>query len=87
MNQNLIDWVFKQELTRSSDKLTLLAFAFNSYRDDLSSPTIASIARQTGMSPLTIMSCTKHLLEGKYIVDTGEKNGKSRIFRFPFEAV
>lgn len=87
MNQNLIDWIFKQHVQHSSDKLTLLAYAYNSYLDNLTCPTVASIARLTGLSTQTINTATKRLLKDSYIIDTGSKSGKSHVYRFPDEAV
>lgn len=85
MNFNLIQWAFNQHTRRSSEKLTLVAMAYHSYRDNLSSQTVARLCRDTGLAAATVSAAIRSLEIGGYIIDTERKSGKTRVYRFPDE--
>lgn len=73
-------WVFEQEIRPSSVKFVLLALAdyMGSYRGENTVwPSIASLAAKTSQDRKTVIAAIDTLVEQGFLVDTGERVGKT----------
>lgn len=78
MSIEAINWVLKQKLEKSSCKFVLLMIANCADQDGVGWPSAAYISEATCLNIKTVEKAIKYLKDENWIIDTGQKSGKTK---------
>jgi hypothetical protein len=73
-----VNAVYKTKTGKSSKKSVLLALADRANEDGICFPSIEDTVERTELNRKTVEKCLAQLVAGKFIVDTGQRVGKTK---------